>query len=77
MFNNYKYPDSGMKYNITSDFGPIYKKLNSGSLYKKFDRAGNLTSLCWNENDTFILQDTLDKNIFVESDARIYGRLSN
>ena len=75
MFNNYKYPDSGMKYNLTSDCNPGYKKLNVESPYKKFDKAGNLISLSWNENDTFILEDTMDKNIFVESDARIYDNI--
>lgn len=75
MFKNYKYPDSGMKYNLTSDCSPRYKKLIVKSPYKKFDKAGNLISLSWNENDTFILEDTVDKNIFVESDARIYDNI--
>lgn len=75
MFSNYKYSDSGMKYNLTSEFPPVYKDINTQPPYRKFDKAGNLTSLWWSENDIFILEDTLDSNIFVESDARIYDTL--
>jgi len=72
MFSNYNYSDSGMKYNLTSDFPPINKEITTQPPYKKFDKAGNLISICWNEHDIFVLQDTFNKNIFVEADARIY-----
>lgn len=72
MFSNYKYKDSGMKYNLTSKFNSIYKEVKDNPPYKTFDKKGNLLELKWNTNDKFILKDSINKNILVESDARIY-----
>lgn len=72
MFDNYKYKDSGMKYNLTDNYKSIYKEVEDNHPYKTFDKNGNLIELKWNQTDKFILKDSIDKTIMVDSDARIY-----
>lgn len=70
IFNNYD--TSGLKYNLTESCPVVYKEINTNDYKKETDCAGNLTKLCWYEKSVFNLTDTINKNIIVDCDARIY-----
>ena len=70
IFNNYD--TSGLKYNITETCPAVYNEVNTKDYQVITDYAGNLTKLCWYEKSVFTLTDTVNKNIIVDCDARIY-----
>ena len=70
MFNNYS--TSGLKYNLTETCPAVYKDVDTSNVINETDCAGNLQKLSWFEKSVFELTDTVNKNIIVDCDARIY-----